>query len=57
MDSYEWESAQWRAEVDAEAARLVRLGVPPWDAIVQARQRVRLKRQEAARASSTEKKT
>jgi hypothetical protein len=27
--------------VDAEAARLVRLGVPPIDAVIQARQRIR----------------
>lgn len=39
-----------RHEIDAEAARLVRLGVPKWDAIIQARQRVAKKRRESAPA-------
>ena len=34
------EARRFSAEVEAEAARLVRLGVPPWDALIQARQRI-----------------
>lgn len=45
------ESRSWGVEVDVEAARLIRLGVPPWDAAIQARQRVEKRRREAAQAS------
>lgn len=46
--SFEDEKRRWDIEVDAEAARLVRLGVPPYDAISQARQRVEQRRREQA---------
>lgn len=46
--TFKLESRIWEAEVDAEAARLVRLGVPPWDAMIQARQRVEHRRREAS---------
>lgn len=46
--SFETESRVWQAEVDEEAARLVRLGVPPWDALIQARQRVTARRRREA---------
>lgn len=45
----------WNAEVESETARLIRLGVPPWDAAIQARQRVTKKRREAASADPKER--
>lgn len=36
--------AEVRREVEKEAERLVRLGVPLWDALIQARQRIELRR-------------
>lgn len=50
MSIFDYERSKWNGEVDAEAARLVRLGVPPLDAIIQARQRVSARR----RASGVE---
>lgn len=47
MAFYE-EMRAWEAEVDAEAARLVREGTPPFDAIEQARQIVIARRRRAA---------
>lgn len=44
MSNFITERRVWEAEVDAEAARLLRLGVPPWDALIQARQRVQKRR-------------
>lgn len=38
-------------EIDDEAVRLIKLGVPKWDAIIQARQRVTQRRRDAARRS------
>lgn len=38
----------WDSDVQSEAERLIRLGVPPYDAAVQARQRVDQRRREAA---------
>lgn len=35
---------RWEHDVDEEAARLIRLGVPPYDAIIQARQRIAAQR-------------
>lgn len=46
--AFEREAANFQIEVDEEAARLVRLGVPPWDALIQARQRVSRRRRLAA---------
>ncbi len=37
---------EWKAEVSAEMERLIRLGVPPFDAAIQARQRVEKRRRE-----------
>ena len=39
---------RWNIDVETEAARLIRLGVPPWDAAIQARQRVEKRRREAS---------
>lgn len=44
------ESLSWGVEVDCEAARLIRLGVPPWDAAIQARQLVEKRRRVAAQS-------
>jgi hypothetical protein len=33
-----------RHDIDTEMARLIRLGVPPWDAAIQARQRIERQR-------------
>ncbi len=41
-------------EVEAEAERLIKLGVPPWDAAIQARQRVEKRRREAPPPPSAE---
>lgn len=49
--SFETESRLWKVEVGEEAARLIRLGVPPWDAMIQARQRTERKRREASAAA------
>lgn len=46
--SFEFESLSWRVEVEAEAERLIRRGVPPWDAVIQARQRISEKRRREA---------
>jgi hypothetical protein len=45
---YEQAAREFVREVDAEAARLIQLGVPPWDAIIQARQRVEKARRDKA---------
>ena len=37
---FEQAARELDAAIDAEATRLVQLGVPKWDAIIQARQRV-----------------
>ena len=50
MNEYREAERAFVAEVDREAARLIRLGVPPWDAIIQARQRVSQRRRESARS-------
>jgi hypothetical protein len=50
--SYAYEVAEWQKEVDAEAARLVREGTPPGDAMKQAESIVKLRRQAAARRES-----
>lgn len=42
--NYETEARNFVIEVESEAARLIALGVPPWDAIIQARQRVSARR-------------
>lgn len=47
MTSYEQAAREFVNDVDAEAARLIELGVPPWDAVIQARQRVEKRRREA----------
>ena len=52
--SFETESRVWAAEVGEEAARLVRLGVPPWDAMIQARQCVSCRRRAEADAAQDE---
>lgn len=49
MTDFERESRLFQQEIEEEAARLVRLGVPPWDALIQARARVRQDRQAARR--------
>lgn len=48
MTDYNTEARRWQIDVDAEAARLIQLGVPPWDAIIQARQRISARRRDAA---------
>ncbi len=48
--SQKTEIRDWKAEVDSEMARLIRLGVPPYDAAIQARQRVSAKRRALANA-------
>jgi uncharacterized protein HemX len=50
MNDAEQAAREFRGEVDAEAARLIRIGVPPWDAAIQARQRVSRRRLESAQA-------
>ena len=45
----ESEMREWTLAVDVEAARLIRLGVPPWDAAIQARQRIEQQRRAAQR--------
>ncbi len=42
---------EWKAEVDDEMERLIKLGVPPFDAAIQARQRVEKRRREAVQPS------
>ena len=46
MSAFERAMREFAGEVDAEAARLVALGVPPLDAVIQARQRVSQRRRE-----------
>lgn len=41
------ETISWDVEVDLEAARLIRQGVPPWVAVGQAVQNVSKRRKEA----------
>lgn len=36
----------WDVEVDAEAARLIRIGYPPWDAVEQAVKNISKRRRE-----------
>lgn len=48
MSEFDYESQKWTREVDAEAAQLVRQGVPPWDAIQQARDAVARRRRQAS---------
>lgn len=47
----DYESAARNFEIDMkqEAARLIELGVPPWDATIQARQRISIQRREKAK--------
>lgn len=49
---FDLERRKWNAEVDAEAARLVRKGVPPFDAIEKAREIVSRRRKDAPDARS-----
>lgn len=42
--SFKSAASSWSAEVEREAERLIDSGVPPWDAIVQARQIVAQRR-------------
>lgn len=49
--SYETAAAAWRAEIEVEAERLITLGVPPWDALIQARQRIERRRWKASNPS------
>lgn len=44
-------------DVRAEAERLVKLGVPPWEAIIHARQRITRQRQRDASRAPQEGKT
>lgn len=41
---FEREARRLSADIDAEATRLMRLGVLKWDAVIQARQRVEQRR-------------
>lgn len=43
----------WDAEVDAEAARLIERGIPPFDAVIRAREIVSARRRNRA-ASNTQ---
>ncbi len=51
---FQRESEAWTDEVNAEAARLVRQGVPPFDAIIRARDIVSRRRAEKARRVTRE---
>lgn len=44
MGAFEDEQRKWDVEVDTEAAELIRRGVPPYDAIEQARNNVSRRR-------------
>jgi hypothetical protein len=48
MSDFETEKRKFENEVESEAARLVRDGTPPYDAIGRARDIVSSRRQEAA---------
>lgn len=48
MTAFESASRDWAREVDAESARLIERGVPPYDAIEQARRIVSRRRARAA---------
>lgn len=48
MGELEDADRELRHDIDREAARLVRLGVPKWDAIIQARQIIERVRRKAA---------
>ena len=43
---------EWDAEVDREAIRLIKAGVPPFDAVERARKIVERRRQQAAGGSA-----
>ena len=46
LSEFKAETEKFEREVDAEAARLVKLGVYPWDAIEKAKSTVALRRAE-----------
>jgi hypothetical protein len=48
MSTFDYEKRKFEDEVEAEAARLVRQGTPPYDAIDQARRMVTARRRQAA---------
>jgi hypothetical protein len=48
MNNFQWESQAWNEETDVEAARLVREGTPPWQAMQQAVEIVSLRRRAKA---------
>ncbi len=43
---------EWDAEVDRETIRLIKAGVPPYDAVVRARKIVEHRREQAAGGSA-----
>jgi hypothetical protein len=53
MSEFAREAARFNTEVDVEAARLVREGVNPHDALVRARMSVERTRRDRARQTST----
>lgn len=44
MDDYKRASREFALEVDQETARLIKDGMPPWDAVEEARRRVSKRR-------------
>jgi len=44
MRQFEEAKREWESEVDTEAARLVKQGIPPFDALEQARRNVSMRR-------------
>lgn len=48
MSEFDYEAQKWTREVETKAAEFIRQGVPPWDAMQQARDAVSRMRRRAA---------
>ncbi len=57
MGTFKSAVISWEIEVEHEAARLVKQGVPPWDAIEQARENVSRRRRLAEKGKTGQDET